>query len=213
MLGVLGVSEQPPKEQQPDDPQEALTQIRQRLNAITREYSAGNLNNVQFQALYRHYMEKRMVIEKLIERDPSGRAWQSAAVEGHTSFLRDKYEARPLYYVVFRNGEKRPLIADGKLPQKAAEQLHKLLKVFWQMKTWRQGLARKSVGDGFWLLLMVGNNALTISVYFLQPSTIQTNQLRDLHTDFERANKQALERGLAADRMVFPQRSLLIGSK
>lgn len=203
------MTDQAPKEKQPDDPQQALIQIRQRLNAITREYSAGNLNNVQFQALYRHYMEKRMVIEKLVERDPDTDAWQAAASEGNTGYLRDKYEARPLYYVVFREGEKRPLMAEGKLPQKAAEQLHKLLKIFWMMKTWRQGLARKAVGDGVWMLLMVGNNALTITVYFLQPSTIQTNQMRDLHTDFERANKQALERKLPAERMVFPQRALM----
>jgi hypothetical protein len=190
------------------NPQTALEAIRQRLQGITQEYSSGKLNAVQFNAIYRHYMEKRMIIEKLIERNPESDAWRAAASSGHTTDLKDRYESRPLYYVIFRKGEKRPLLFDGKLPKKAAEQLHKLLEVFWKMQVWRQGLARKSVGDGMWLMLMVGENAMTIAIYFLQPSTLQVNKLKDLHADFERANTKALERGFSADRMVFPQRAL-----
>lgn len=202
------MTDRPPTESN-QNPQAALESIRQRLQIIAKEYSTGKLNAVQFNAIYRHYMEKRTIIEKLIERNPDSDAWKAAASPGHTMYLKDRYEARPLYYVVFRKGDKRPLLFDGKVPKKAAEQIHKLLEIFWKMADWRQGLARKSVGDGMWLMLMVGENAMTIAVYFLQPSTIQVNQLKDLHSDFERANTKALERGFSPDRMVFPQRSLM----
>ena len=111
--------------------------------------------------------------------------------------------------MIFRKGEQKPLMMEGQIPQKAAQQLHKLLTVIWKMQEWKEGLARKSLGDGLWLLLMIGKQSMTRVVYFFQPSTLQINSMKDLHADFERANQQALERGMPANRMVFPQRSLM----
>ncbi|MGB7341578.1 MAG: hypothetical protein WBC91_21965 [Phototrophicaceae bacterium] len=190
------------------NPQQALEEIRKRLKAATQEYSSGRLSKIQFEAVYRHYAEKRQIIERLIERNPESDAWKSAASEGTTSYLKDRFEARPLYYMVMRQGDKQPLIADGKVPRKAAEQIYKLLQAFWKMSEWKSGLARKAIGDGMWMMIMVGEMSLTIVIYFLQPSTVQITQLRDLQSDFERANRQALERGLPAKRMVFPQRAM-----
>ena len=200
------MDEQVPKNKQ--NPQEALEQIRKRLKAATQEYSSGRLSAIQFNAVYRHYTEKRQITEMLIARDADTEAWQSAAAEGTTSYLKDRFEARPLYYLVIRKGDTKPLLTDGKVPQKAAEQIYKLLQVFWEIPECKIGLARKSIGDGMWVMIMVGELSLTITIYFLQPSTIQVNQLRDLQSDFERANHQALERDLPASRMVFPQRAL-----
>lgn len=190
-------------------PKAALQQIRQKLEQIAREYSEGKLNSAQFNALYRHYSEKRTIIEKLIERNPETDAWRNVASAGMTSVLRDRFEARALYYVVFRRGNQRPLISGGKIPKKAAEQLHRLLRVIWSLQQWRVGLARKSMGEGTWLLLMMGEQSASIVVYFMQPSTLDANKLRDLHTDFEEANRLSLQRGEPAERMVFPQRALL----
>jgi hypothetical protein len=194
-----------------ENPQQVLVELRQKMNALTVEYSSGKLNAAQFNALYRHYTEQRAVIEKLLERNPESDAWRSVLQTGHTGALRDRLESRPLYYVVFRHREQEPLLLEGKLPRKAAEQMYKLLQVLWRTENQREGLTRKSVGDGMWMLMVVGPQALTIVIYFLQPSTLQTNHLRDLHNDFERANRYLLERGLPASRMVFPQRSLFHG--
>lgn len=192
-----------------DDPQAALAHIRQRLKAAARDYSAGKLSGVQFHAIYRHYTEKRAIIERILERNPDSEAWKPAAAAGQTLFLRERFEARPLYYVVFRKDEKRPLLSDGKIPKKIAEQMYRILQYIWTHKRWNRGLARKSVGDGNWMMLVIGDHSMTIMVYFLQPSTLQVNNLRDLHDDFERANQKALTRGHPAERMVFPQRALL----
>jgi len=191
------------------NPRSALEQIRRKLEQATLEYSAGRLNPVQFNAIYRHYMEQRTIVEKLLERNPETDAWRAAASQGKTTYLRDRYEARPLYFVVFKRGEKHPLHSEGKLSQKAASQVHRMLQVLWSLENWHKGLAQKTLGDGLWLLLMVGDVSFTITLFFLQPSAIQFNQIRDLHTDFERANHKLLERGAPPERMVFPQRALL----
>lgn len=191
------------------DPRSILVQIRQKLQQAAQEYAAGKLNRTQFHALYRHYTEKRLIIQKLLERNPDTDAWRAPAKTGQTTQLRQRFKARPLYFVVFRRDEKRPLTSGGKLPQKAAQHVHNLLRVIWQMPQWKQGLARKSLGDGMWLLLMCGEQSLTVTVYFFQPSRTQIEHLRDLHHDFERANALLLKRGAPADEMVFPQRALL----
>jgi len=191
------------------DQEAAMTEIRQKMEDIAAEYAAGKLNSAQFNAIYRHYMEKRTIIEKLLARNPETDAWRSVAEAGTTGILRQHYQSRPIHYVVFRRGEREPLIANGKITRQAARQIFKMLQVIWSMTTNRSGLARKSLGKGLWLVLAMGENAITLVLFSRQPTNLQTNRVRDLHNDFERANALSLERGLPAARMVFPQRSLM----
>lgn len=193
------------------DPHDVLLKLRKKLEYIASEYAAGKLNPSQFNALYRHYTEKRVIIEKLLARNPESDAWRSVAEHGQTGFLRHYFEARTLYLMVFRHNEQEPLFVSGKLPTKAVPQIQALLQTLWRMQSKRQGLARKALGDGQWVVLAVGEEAMTLVVFSLQPSTTQMNRLRDLHADFERANKLALQRGFTAKRMVFPQRAFIEG--
>ncbi|MGB1286330.1 MAG: hypothetical protein ACPG7F_07355 [Aggregatilineales bacterium] len=191
------------------DPKAALYRIRLRMQQITQDYASGDLNKAQFNAMYRHYVEKRSIIERILERNPQSDAWKHVASPGMTGQLKENLEARPLYYMVFRRGEEKPLFARGRLPREAARQIHRVLQVVWKLKTWRSGLARKSLGNSLWLLLVMGTDSFTMVLYHLQPSSLQSNNIRDLHADFERANKFALQRNYPVDRMVFPQRALL----
>lgn len=194
----------------PDEtPQDALTRIREQLDKITQEYAAGELSSVQYYALYRHYNEKQLLIEKLAERNPDSNAWRAAATSGETGALRNRFEARLAYYAVFVRGSNEPLLTGGKLPARAAQQVHRFLKVLLSLRSWRRGFARRSLGDGMWLLLTIGDYSMTMAVYFMQPSERQSRRIRDLHTDFERANQIALRDNKLQERMVFPQRALL----
>ncbi|MCA9896203.1 MAG: hypothetical protein KC615_24635, partial [Anaerolineae bacterium] len=72
--------------------QGVLSWLRDRLTMLSDEYAAGNINAAQFNALYRHYSEKRILVEKLIERDPDSKAWQAAAQPGFTQNLRERFQ-------------------------------------------------------------------------------------------------------------------------
>ncbi len=191
------------------NPKGALVQLRERMQKAVAEYSAGKLNSRQFQAIYQHYTEKRVIIEKLLERDPDTDAWKSVVKPGHTGQLRRLHESRPIHYAIFRRGEKRPVQTGGKLPRVAAEQIHKLLRVLFSMKNPRKGLARKSMGNGMWLVLALGDYSMTMVTFSLQPTSLQIERIRDMHDDFERANMRSLRRGLQTERLVFPQRALI----
>ena len=71
------------------------------------------------------------------------------------------------------------------------------------------GLARKEMGSGQWLVLALGEHSVTLAMFMLEPSVAQATLVRDLHNDFERANRRSLSNGTRSlDRFVFPQRAL-----
>lgn len=195
----------------PEDVPSALAFLRQKMEETAIEFSNGNLNRAQFTAIYKHYNEKRTIIEKIYQRDPQSDAWKQVAEAGSTGFLRRHFEARPVFFVVFLNNIPQPLLSGGEQTTKAVTQISKLLKVLWSLeKPAEKGVARKSMGDGQWLVVAVGDHSVTFVIFSRQPSNAQTNLVRDLHEDFERANRLLLERKMhTARRMVFPQRALI----
>lgn len=202
----------PQRDPVPNDPYETLEHIRLKMESIAADFANGTLNRAQFNAIYAHYSDQRAVVERLIERNPDNDAWRHAAAPGHTGFLKSHFEAQPVFYVVFRHSDPRPLITGGEELPAAREQIVHILKALWRTpdQEIRTGLARKAISDTAWLVIAIGELALTIVVYSLQPSNVQQNLVRDLHNDFERANRMALQRGFSADRMVYPQRSLTV---
>ncbi|MBI5666963.1 MAG: hypothetical protein HZC41_03075 [Chloroflexi bacterium] len=193
----------------PDNPQAALDHLREKMEGVANEYADGKINRAQFNAIYGRYSEQRAIIERLIQRNPNSDAWKQASAAGHTSFLREHFEARLLFYLVYQHNITVPLMMGGK-QQPNMEHISRVLTSLWGMNSRpKVGLARKDMGNGNWLVLALGEFAVTLAMFMLEPSVAQMNLTRDLHADFERANRAALERGTRSlDRFVFPQRAL-----
>lgn len=189
---------------------ETLEQIRHKMESVAAEFGEGKINRVQFDALYSHYSEQRVIIERLIERNPNTDAWRQVARPGHTEFLRSYFEARAEYYMVFRHRRREPIATGGEQPPGTTPAIVRALKDLWNRDSIPDsGLARLEIDETRWLVMANGPLAATIVIFSLQPSQAQTYIVRDLHEDFERANRLSLQRGLPAQMMVFPQRSLL----
>lgn len=194
---------------EPENPQAALQLIKYKMEVVANEFGEGKLNRAQFNAIYGRYSEQRTIIERLMERNPENPAWKQAAAPGHTSFLRQHFEARLTYYLVYQHNMPTPLMMDGK-QQPNIEQISSVLNALWGMNNRpKVGLARKDMGNGQWLVLALGEYAVTLAMFTLEPSIAQSTLVRDLHNDFERANRKALGSGARSlDRFVFPQRAL-----
>lgn len=199
----------PEDDRLPSDPAAALEHLRQKMEAVARELGEGKINRAQFNAIYGRYSEQRTIIERLIQRNPQNEAWKQAAAPGHTSFLRDHFEARLLSYLVYQHNIPTPLMIGGK-QQPNVEQIIGVLQTLWRLPNRpKSGLARKELSGGQWLVLALGEYAVTLVLYQLEPSSAQANLVHDLHMDFERANHLVLQRGTRSlDRFVFPQRAL-----
>lgn len=195
---------------QPNNPQETLDHIREKMQRAVTDFSEGRMNRAQFNAIYGHYSEQQAIVERLIAQNPQGEAWRRAAAPGHTTFLRQHFEARALFVGVFKHGDPRPLFINGEPPNPAREQIVRILKSLWALdQTPKAGLARKAVGDGSWLVLATGAQAVSVVIWSLQPAQQQIERVRNTHADFERANAAALSRDISAKKMVFPQRALM----
>ncbi len=194
----------------PTSPAAALEDLRHKMERIASEFAAGRLNRAQFNAMYGRYSEQRAIIERLIQRNPENDAWKAVAAPGHTTFLRRHFEAKPLYYAIFQHNRTTPLMIGGQ-QQPNMTQVGDVLHGLWGMKNRpKAGLARKEMGNGNWLVLSLGEYAVTLVMFMLEPSPMQANKVRDLHADFERANRMALASDTKSlDRMVFPQRALV----
>jgi hypothetical protein len=193
----------------PQSPQLALETLRRKMEGVATEFGQGKINRAQFNAIYGRYSEQRTIIEKLLARDPKSQSWKQAAAPGHTTFLRGHFEARLLYYLVYQHEVMTPLLVGGG-QQPSIDEASLVLKQLWSIKNRpKVGLARKNMNNGQWMVLALGEFAVTLALFQLEPSTTQANLVRDLHNDFERANQRMLERGTQSlDHFVFPQRAL-----
>ncbi len=193
------------------NPYVALKVLHNKMARITQEFSHGTINRAQYDAMAQRYSEQQAIIQRLIERDPDGKAWkQVLGVAGQTGFLRQHFEAQAIYFAVYHHELKTRIYASGR--RKPDEALIKpILKQLWSMESRPQrGIGRKQVSESQWLMLAVGQYSVTVTLFSLEPSAEQIDLTRDLHADFERANAAALARGIIApERMVFPQRALV----
>lgn len=193
-----------------DDPQATLDHIRQKMESVAEEFAGGKLNRAQFNAIYGHYSEQRTIIETLMKRNPGSDAWRQVAKPGKTTFLRAHFEAQVVFYIVFKHQVRSPLMSAGEHPPKSTPHIVTALKHLWQLKEIPSNrLARKEIDEGQWLVIAIGDQAITVVVYSMQPSNKQVHLVRDLHDDFESANRLSLKRNQPASQMVFPQRALL----
>ena len=115
------------------DAQTTLDHIRSKMERVANEFAEGKINRAQFNAIYGHHSEQRAIIERLLKRDPSNEAWRQVARPGHTSFLRTHFEAKPVFYVVFKHHHQRPLASGGEHPPKAIAHIVTALKHIWKL--------------------------------------------------------------------------------
>ncbi|MCC7208459.1 MAG: hypothetical protein IT323_14215 [Anaerolineae bacterium] len=191
----------------------ALETLRKKTALAAAEFAEGKLNRAQFIALYVHYHEKRQIIERLLERDPDTQAWQSVAESGNTGFLRAHFEARVLSYALYNQdplhyGEIVSSQGQPLLPEEMVTKIQVAITMV--MRNHREPKAqRKSLDDGRCAIFVPGEQTTTIVVFSLEPSARQIAAVQDLHRDFERANRRALQRGIRQpEQLVFPHRAL-----
>ena len=189
----------------------ALKLLLHKMARIGEEFQNGKINRAQYDALSQRYHEQHAIIQRLIERDPEGKAWkQVLGTPGQTGFLRQHFEAQAIYFVVYHHELQVRVYASGS--RKPDETIIKpLLKQLWAMPNRpTNGIGRKQIDENQWMILGVGERTVTVILFSLEPSAEQIQLVRDLHADFERANAAALTRGMIVpERMVFPQRALV----
>jgi hypothetical protein len=194
-----------PKPKPQHDPQQTLDHIRQKMETLAGDFAEGKINKDQFNAIYHHYSQQMEVVQRLVEKNPESDAWRKAAAPGVTEFLKEEFRPEVRLCATLKLGEDQPLYIDGKVPPETAKALYSEFKSLKLTST--RGLFRREITNG-WMIVAVGDLAVTLVVFSGEPSTEQTRRIEDIHRVFERANGIALRANAPVHRYVFPQRSL-----
>jgi hypothetical protein len=188
----------------------ALETLRQKTAQVANEFANGKINRAQFSSMYAYYNEKRVIIEQLLMRDPGTQAWQQVARPGHTTFLRQHFEARVMAFAVYDIGKLEPITEQGTqpIPSDGVQRILTALYIVMRNRKDLNPVSRRVEGGG-WLTIVPGVYTTAVALFSLEPAARQVLLVRDLHMDFERANRNALERGIRRpEQLVFPHRAL-----
>ncbi len=112
-------------------------------------------------------------------------------------------------YGLYDAGQFEPFVLHGgaALPTETVQPILTALYIVQRTRKELKPIARKT--DGGWLVIVPGAFTTAIALFSLEPAAQQIALVRDLHYDFERANRRLLQRGIRQpDQLVFPHRAL-----
>lgn len=180
----------------PADARRFLERLRIKTARVVQDYSSGLINQRQFEAVYSHYQRQRIAVEKALIEMPGSGAWRAAAVEGHTSFLRQQHAAQVLGYAIFDTAKGACVIQVGDF-QVDETVLTPMLDDFHSStrELYGEGVKRTEIEGGRWLCGVPGHYTTLTVVFSAEPAAIQIQMIEDLHRDFEIVNKMNLSSG------------------
>lgn len=187
-----------------DDLSQMLTTLDQKIAHLEQDLQQGHINASQYRAIHRHYVEQREVALRLRQAYPESDRWRVVLEEGKTTFLMQLNEAVCLGFALYDMSTRERVFVEGKLPP-AAEEAMALLRTFGPIGTEASAgrmLATQSE-DGSALLLIPGMFTAALVVFSQQPPGWQVRALREVHRNFETANRTPLTRGDHSS-LIFP---------
>jgi hypothetical protein len=188
----------------PDELAQMLFTLDQKQARLEEDYQSGRINAAQYRAIKKHYLDQREVALRLQQAHPESDRWRVVLEEGKTSFLMQLNEAVCRSMSLYDLQNRARLFAEGDVP-KSAEDSMAMLRNFGQgSNPAKPGRMLATQGeDGSALLLIPGMYTAALVVFSQDPPAWQVRAMRELHTNFEAANRSTLARGERRS-LVFP---------
>lgn len=180
----------------PADARRFLEKLRAKTAQVVQDFAAGVINQRQFQVIYSHYQRQRLAIEEALIRMPGSGAWRAAAVEGQTTYLRQRHAARILSYAIYDTASGIPLAQVGDFsvdPGLLVPMLSSFRSII--QEVFGAGMKRTEIEGGRWLCFVPGRYTTFIVIFSAEPAALQLQMIEDLHRDFELVNNLALSSG------------------
>jgi hypothetical protein len=197
-----------------EDPElrQRLEVLDQKIARLEQDFQQGRINASQYRAIYRHYMEQREVALRLRQKYPDSDRWQVVLEEGKTRFLLQLNEASCYSVGLYDIQTRERIFVHGDMPAGAEEALG-LLETFGGRDDGSTDgrLFATKTDSGETLLLIPGAFTLNLAVFSQDPPAWQVRALREVHRNFEAANRAALQRG-DKGKLIFPDLSRFVKS-
>ena len=195
-----------------DDPElrKRLAALDQKIARLEQDFQQGRINASQYRAIYRHYMEQREVALRLREKYPDSDRWQVVLEEGKTRFLLQLNEAACYSVGLYDINSRERIFVQGDMPA-AAEDAMGLLGTFGSSdgNSADGRMFATKTESGETLLLIPGAFTVSLAVFSQDPPAWQVRALREVHRNFEAANRPALQRE-DKGKLIYPDLSRFV---
>jgi len=173
-----------------------LQELRAKMTRLSDQFARGEINRMQFEAIYKHYQEQLTRIEQMLYNVPGADVRRSAITQGMTGVLRARLAARILSYAIYDNATSMPLATVGQF-NLDADLLVPMLSSFRSAtaEMFGAGMRSTEIEGGRWLCFVTGPHTTLIVLFSVEPARLQLEMIEDLHRDFEIANGPAFRRG------------------
>jgi hypothetical protein len=174
----------------------SLQELREKMARLSEEFALGQINRMQFEAVYKHYQEQLLQIEGALYTMPGSDAWQGLLTQGMTGRLKERHAAQVLSYAIYDNASSLPLATVGSFDIDASL-LVPMLSSFRSAtaEMFGAGLRSTEIEGGRWLCFVPGPHTTLIVLFSIEPARLQLTLIEDLHRDFEVANAPAFAAG------------------
>lgn len=189
-----------------DDPElkQRLSVLNQKIARLEQDFQQGRINASQYRAIYRHYMEQREVALRLRQKYPDSDRWQVVLEEGKTRFLLQLNEAACYSIGLYDIKSRERIFVHGDMPAGAEDAMALLGTFGGREEDPSDGrLFATKTDSGETLLLIPGAFTLSLAVFSQDPPAWQVRALREVHRNFEAANRAPLQRG-DTNKLIFP---------
>ncbi len=189
---------------------ERLELLNQKIVRLEGDFQQGRINASQYRAIYRHYMEQRDVALRLREKFPDSDRWQVVLEEGKTRFLMQLNEAACHAIGLYDIQNRGRIYLHGEMPE-TAEEAMALLGTFsaGEGNTPDGRMYATKTDDGETLLLIPGVFTVSLAIFSQDPPAWQVRALREVHRNFEAANRVSLQKG-TIEGLIFPDLSRFV---
>jgi hypothetical protein len=170
------------------------------MASLSDEFATGEINRMQFEAIYKHYQEQLQHVESQMYSLPGSDAGFGAITRGMTGQLRERHKAQVLSYAIYDNASSMPLATVGSFNIDTSL-LVPMLSSFRSAtaEIFGAGLRSTEIEGGRWLCFVPGHFTTLIALFSIEPAKLQMSLIEDLHRDFETANAPAFEQGQAEE--------------
>ena len=188
----------------PPDLDLMLSSLERKLLRLEQDFQQGRINASQYRAIRRHYLEQRQVAIRLRQAYPDSDRWRIVLEEGKTTFLMQLNEAECRSVALYDIDTRKRIFAQGAMPASAEEAMG-LLRTFGSPGGGAPAdrMFATRTEDGTALLLIPGRYTVALVVFSQDPPAWQVRALREVHSNFEIANRAALSRG-ERQSLIFP---------
>ncbi len=197
-----------------DDPElrRRLETLDGKIARLEQDFQQGRINASQYRAIYRHYMGQREVALRMRQTYPDSNRWEMVLEEGKTRFLLQLNEAACYSVGLYNLQSKERIFVDGDMPESAENAMALLGTFSTSHDESPDGRLFATTSDsGETLLLIPGAFTVSLAVFSQDPPSWQVRALREVHRNFEAANRPALLRG-ETEKLIFPDLSRFIKS-